>query len=125
MSVFAVRCYEQGKRTPNDERRNALAKALDVPPEVLIDFGITNSNEAFRYLVEIVHVYYSYLRWAPPVRLSQTIEVSSRLGRPSDQASTSCSTAGISPGLNSGRPATPRSARTGKTITRGKNDSNQ
>ncbi|WP_169726176.1 helix-turn-helix domain-containing protein [Atopobium fossor] len=58
VSVFTVRGYEQGKRTPNDEQRVAIAKALDVPPEVLIDFGITNPNEAFHYLMEMTHVYY-------------------------------------------------------------------
>lgn len=58
VSVFTVRAYEQGKRTPNDEQRIAMAKALGVPAEVLLDFGITNPNEAFHYLMEIAHVFY-------------------------------------------------------------------
>ncbi|WP_165043605.1 MULTISPECIES: hypothetical protein [unclassified Adlercreutzia] len=29
-----------------------------MPPEVLIDFGITNPNEAFHYLMELAHIYY-------------------------------------------------------------------
>lgn len=124
-SIFTVCGHEQGKRTPNDEQRTAIAKAPGVPPKALIAFDSTNSNEAFHYLMERTHVYYSYRRWASPARLSQTIEASSRLGYPSDRALTSYFTTGISPGLNSRRPETPRSTRAGKTITRDKNDSNQ
>lgn len=58
VSIFTVRGYEQGKRTPNDEQRVAIAKVLGVPPEVLTDFGITNPNEAFHFLREFARIYY-------------------------------------------------------------------
>lgn len=53
----AIRAYEQGKRTPNDEQRTVIAKALGVPQEVLNDFGITGANAAFHYLMELAHIY--------------------------------------------------------------------
>lgn len=58
VSVFTIRGYEQGKRTPNDEQRVFIAKTLGVAPEVLTDFGITNPNEAFHFLMEFAHIYY-------------------------------------------------------------------
>ncbi len=57
-SVFTVRAYEQGKRAPNEEQRAATAKALGVPVETLTDFGISNPNEAFHFLMEAAHIYY-------------------------------------------------------------------
>lgn len=58
VSVFAVRAYEQGKRTPNSAQRKAIAGALGVPAETLTDFGITDPNEAFHFLIEMAHIYY-------------------------------------------------------------------
>ncbi|MDD5924970.1 helix-turn-helix domain-containing protein [Ellagibacter isourolithinifaciens] len=57
-SVFTVRAYEQGKRAPNEEQRAVIAKALGVPVETLTDFGISNPNEAFHFLMEAAHIYY-------------------------------------------------------------------
>lgn len=57
VSVFIVRGYDQGKRNPNDEQRAAIAKVPGVPPEVLTDPGITNSNEAFHFIREFAHIY--------------------------------------------------------------------
>lgn len=58
VSVFTVRAYEQGKRAPNAAQRKAIAKALGVPVETLVDFGITDPNEAFHFLIEMAHIYY-------------------------------------------------------------------
>ncbi len=57
-SVFTVRAYEQGKRTPNEEQRAAISQALGVPVETLSDFGIADPNEAFHFLMEAAHIYY-------------------------------------------------------------------
>lgn len=58
VSVFTVRAYEQGKRAPNAVQRKAIAKALGVPVETLVDFGIEDPNEAFHFLIEMAHIYY-------------------------------------------------------------------
>lgn len=57
ISVFTVRAYEQGKRTPSDEQRLAMAKAFGVPEEVLTGYDIRNANEAFNYLLELHHIF--------------------------------------------------------------------
>ena len=58
VSVFAIRAYEQGKRTPNSAQRKAIARALGVLGETLIDIGITDPNEAFYFLMEMAHIYH-------------------------------------------------------------------
>ena len=57
VSVFAICAYEQGKRTPNSIQRKAIAAALDIPVEALVDFGITDPNEALHFLMEMAHIY--------------------------------------------------------------------
>lgn len=58
VSVFAIRAYEQEKRTPNSAQRKAIGEALGVPAETLVGFNITDSNEAFHFLMEMAHIYY-------------------------------------------------------------------
>lgn len=57
VSVPAVCAYEQGKRTPTDEQRQAMAKALGVPEEVLTDFGICDPNTGWHFLAELAQIY--------------------------------------------------------------------
>ena len=68
VSVFAVRAYEQSKRTPNREQKAATSDALGIPVETLSDFGIDNPNEAFHFLREVAHLYY-----LEPKRLGDTV----------------------------------------------------
>ena len=57
VSLPAICAYEQGKRTPTDEQRQAMAKALGVPEEVLTDFGIYDPNTGWHFLMELAQIY--------------------------------------------------------------------